>query len=73
MFHHPDQIMILNTSHLHDLKTENDRWHLAAKVMQAQQTVHRPYPTPFTSFSALVNQFFNKLARSTWQAVVKPG
>lgn len=63
MFHHPDQLMALNSSHLHDLKTENDRWHLATKVIQAQQAAQQPNRLSF--LYSLVSQFFTKPARPT--------
>lgn len=72
MFHHPDQLMALNSSHLHDLKTENDRWHLATKVMQAQQQQPKQYAIQRSALHSRIHEFFHKLARPTWEAVVKP-
>ena len=72
MFHHPDQLMTLNTSHLRELKAENDQWHLATKVMQAQRPVRNYHPNLLGAFYARVCQLLHKLTRPAWKTIVKP-
>lgn len=73
MFHHPDQLMALNNSHLHELKAEHDHWQFATKVMQAQQPADNPQPHKLGALRIIVRHVLHKLARPAWQTAVKPG
>lgn len=73
MFHHPDQLMTLATTHMQELKTENDQWQLATKLVQSQQRTNKDQPDKLTILRTLVSQWGYKLSRPMREAVVKLG
>jgi len=73
MNHHPDQMMTMATINMQEMQAETARWRLATVVLKAQQATSQDQPSQFDTLRTWISQFVHKLARPTWEAVVKHG